>query len=63
MEITIKINGSTKEILDLVNKYNEEVLGLIETKKEKKSKSSDLYYYPNYPFDVATSPAPEEEKK
>ena len=59
MEITIKLNGSNEEILNLVKEYNKEILNLL---KEIRKEEKDSYYYPNYPFDIVTSPKPEENK-
>lgn len=59
MEITIKLNGSNEEILNLVKEYNKEILNLLrEIGKEEKSS----YYVTSSPFDIATSPRPEEKK-
>lgn len=59
MEITIKLNGSNEEILNLVKEYNKEILNLLrEIRKEEKS---SYYVSSSYPFDIATSQS--EEKK
>ncbi len=59
MEITIKLNGSNEEVLNLVKEYNKEILNLL---KEIRKEERDNYYVPNYPFDIATSHNPEEKK-
>lgn len=59
MEITIKLNGSNEEVLNLVKEYNKEILNLL---KEIRKQEKDSYYVPNYPFDVMTSPKSEETK-
>lgn len=59
MEITIKLNGSNEEVLNLVKEYNKEILNLL---KEIRKEEKDSYRYPSYPFDIASSPKSEEKK-
>lgn len=59
MEITIKLNGSNEEVLNLVKEYNKEILNLL---KEIRKEEKDNYYVPNYPFEISTSPRSEEKK-
>lgn len=60
MEITIKLNGSNEEVLNLVKEYNKEILNLL--KEIRKEEKSSYYVSSNYPFDVMTSSKPEEKK-
>ena len=59
MEITIKLNGSNEEVLNLVKEYNKEILNLL---KEIRKEEKDSYRYPKYPFDISTPIKPEENK-
>ena len=62
MEITIKLNGSNEEILDLSNSYTKEIIdSLVRLRQKNQKLKDDVYSYHNY-FDIATSPEPEEKK-